>query len=238
MHSSYFRFKQFTIRHDHSAMKVGTDGVLLGAWASINHTDTRSPRVLDVGTGTGLIAMMLAQRFPHTRIEGIDIDEASIEQAKENIKASPFHRQIELRKQDFSDLHSFSNKYHLIISNPPFYIEETLGGNDARDKARHATFLPFEKLVHNASFLLEEGGLFCVIIPHKSAPDFISLCAANGLYLTRRTDVRSTERKSFNRTLLEFGKSILPSTTNTLTLHDAQNQRTPEYKKLTEAFYI
>ena len=112
-------------------MKVGTDGVLLGAWANVFDTRKELRRVLDVGTGTGLIALMLAQRFPNTQIDGIDIDDASIEQAKENVKASSFSPQIDIRKQDFLDLDSFSKKYHLIVSNPPFYVEETLGGNKA-----------------------------------------------------------------------------------------------------------
>ena len=220
-------------------MKVGTDGVLLGAWTSLPISPCSLPlAVLDVGTGTGLIALMLAQRFPAANIVGIDIDEASIEQAKENVKNSVFYQQIEVRKQDFLDLHSFSKKYNLIVSNPPFYVEETLGGNDARDTARHATFLPFEKLVYNTAHLLEEGGLFSVIIPYKSAPDFISLCAQNGFYLTRQTDVRSTARKPFKRSLLEFAKTIQPTTHSTLTLYDSVQDRTVEYTELTQDFYL
>jgi tRNA1Val (adenine37-N6)-methyltransferase len=221
-------------------MKVGTDGVLLGAWARLpqNEGKISSPNVLDVGTGTGLIALMLAQRFPDTKIEGIDIDEASLEQAKENVENSIFNAQITLKKQDFSNLDSFSNQYHLIISNPPFYTEETLGGNPARDRARHATSLPFEILVSNVAKLLTENGLFSVIIPHQSAADFISICVANRLYLTRRLNIRSTERKNFNRVLLEFSTSIQPAETNTLTLYDANNNRSPEYAQLTKDFYL
>ena len=232
-----FRFKQFTIRHDRSSMKVGTDGVLLGAWAGMGW-DIRDGKYLDVGTGTGLIALMLAQRFPTASIEGIDIDDASLEQAKENIEKSVFGTRITLQKQDFSDINSFSNKYNLIVSNPPFYTEDTLSGNKTRDMARHASFLPFETLVENAAKLLTENGHFSVIIPYQSAPDFISLCAINRLYLTRRTDVRSSLRKPFKRTLLEFGKTILPVDATTLTLHDEHGQRTPDYTQLTAPFYL
>ena len=220
-------------------MKVGTDGVLLGAWAGSNFNTISTPfRILDVGTGTGLIALMMAQRFPAANIVGIDIDEASLEQAKENVESTPFKTRISIEKQDFSDINSFSRQFDLIVSNPPFYTEDTLGGNQARDKARHTTSLPFEILVENATKLLTEEGLLSVIIPHQSAADFISICVANRLYLTRRLNIRSTERKSFNRVLLEFSTKMQPSETNTLTLYDANNNRSPEYAQLTQDFYL
>ena len=199
-------------------MKVGTDGVLLGAWAC-PHTEQPLPmKCLDIGTGTGLIALMLAQRFPTASITGIDIDDASIEQAKENVEASPFKERILIKKQDFN--------------------EETLGGKQARDAARHPTSLPFNTLVENASKMLSENGVFSVIIPYAEAPSFISICAFNKLYLHRRLDVRSSERKPFKRTLLEFGKTLFPAQTDTLTLQDTHNSRTAEYAQLTDAFYI
>jgi tRNA1Val (adenine37-N6)-methyltransferase len=215
-------------------MKVGTDGVLLGAWAG----KLAPQNILDIGTGTGLIALMLAQRFPMAAIEGIDIDNASIEQAKENVEGSVFEAQITVRKQDFKDINHFSKKYNLIVSNPPFYKEDTLGGKEARDMARHTTSLPFETLISNTAKLLVKDGLFCVIIPYQSANDFISICVANRLYLTRRVNIRSTERKSFNRVMLEFCTSIQPSETSTLTLYDAQQHRTVEYQELTNDFYL
>lgn len=235
-----FRFKQFTIRHDRSAMKVGTDGVLLGAWAQvpIDENSSPHPNVLDVGTGTGLIALMLAQRFPTAKIVGIDIDEASIEQARDNVENTPFKTQISILEQDFLSIDSFSNKYDAIVSNPPFYTEETLGGKEARDKARHTTSLPFETLVKNATKLLTEGGFFSVIIPFQSAVDFISICVANRLYLIRRLNIRSKDSKPFKRVLLEFSTSIQPTDTRTLTLYDAHHERTPEYTQLTKDFYL
>ena len=240
MATSDFRFKQFTIRHDRSAMKVGTDGVLIGAWAQVPQNEEASPHpnVLDVGTGTGLIALMLAQRFPTAKIVGIDIDDASVEQAKENVKSTPFKAQISIQKQDFSNLDSSFNKYDLIVSNPPFYTEDTLSGKDARDIARHTTSLPFETLVANTTKLLIKGGLFCVIIPYQSASDFISVCVTNRLYLTRRLNIRSKENKSFNRVMLEFSTTIQPAETKTLTLYNDHRERTPEYTQLTQDFYL
>ena len=233
-------------------MKVGTDGVLLGAWISpcterLSTLPQEVPSLapthlplncLDIGTGTGVIALMLAQRFPTARIEGIDIDEASLLQAKENVEASCFADRISIREADFSNLKSFTNKYNIIVSNPPFYNEDTLSGNQARDKARHTVSLPFEVLIRNAAQLLTEKGNFSVIIPYQNATDFISTCALHQLYLTRRTDVRSSERKPFKRTLLEFGRDIRPADVNTMTLHNAENQRTAEYTELTKDFYL
>ena len=233
-------------------MKVGTDGVLLGAWASphTEQTSTSTPphsalhtlpstlHCLDIGTGTGVIALMLAQRFPSAQIEGIDIDEASLLQAKENVEASRFADRVSIRKADFIDLKSFTNRYNLIVSNPPFYTEETLSGNQTRDKARHTVSLPFEVLIGNAAQLLTEEGHFSVIIPYQSASGFISTCAFHQLYLMRRTDVRSSERKPFKRTLLEFGRNIRPVDASTMTLHNTENQRTAEYAELTKEFYL
>ena len=235
-----FRFKQFTIRHDRSAMKVGTDGVLLGAWCDSPTVNSQLSTLncLDIGTGTGLIALMLAQRFPHAKIIGIDIDDASIEQARENVESSPFKTQISILKQDFKNIDSFSNQYDVIVSNPPFYTEDTLSGKTARDTARHTTSLPFETLVENAAKLLTKEGLFSVIIPYQSAADFISICVANRLYLTRRVNIRSKEGKPFNRVMLEFCPIIRPAETSTLTLYDNNGQRTTDYTQLTQAFYI
>ena len=234
-------------------MKVGTDGVLLGAWAgrdlNLNHNHNLNhnlnlnenfytKRCLDIGTGTGLIALMLAQRFPEAKIEGIDIDTASIEQAKDNVENSVFKARITIKEQDFGNINSFSSKYNLIASNPPFYTEDTLGGKQARDRARHTTSLPFEILISNVAKLLATDGLFSVIIPYQSATDFISTCVANRLYLTRRVNIRSTEKKPFNRVMLEFSTSIQPSDTSTLTLYDANYKRSSDYSQLTQDFYL
>ena len=241
MPNPYFRFKQFTICHDRSAMKVGTDGVLLGAWASALGTNAR--RVLDIGTGTGLIAMMVAQKNQQASIEGIDIDKASVEQAKENVKSSPFVSRITIDNKDFNNIELFSHNYDLIVSNPPFYEEETLGGKHARDAARHTTSLPFKTLVENASKLLDgdasSNALFCVIIPSSAANDFIALCATRSLYLRERIDVRSNSYKPPIRAMLAFTKGALKeSTTRTLTLYDQGNLRSAQYNEFTEDFYL
>lgn len=247
MPNSFFRFKQFAIRHDRCAMKVGTDGVLLGAWASpardggFEAASDTALKALDVGTGSGLIALMLAQRFPHYYIEGIDIDEASVLQATANAETSIFCDRIAISKRDYRDIEQFCNKYDLIVSNPPFYKEDTLSGNLAKDTARHTSFLSFETLVSNTAKLLLPNGTFCVIIPYQSAADFISICVQEKLYLTRRMDIKPTAQKPPNRTLLSFSpckRMAVNVESQLLTLYDADNHRTEEYSSLTEDFYL
>ncbi|MCH5176030.1 MAG: methyltransferase [Prevotellaceae bacterium] len=249
MPNPFFRFKQFAIRHDRCAMKVGTDGVLLGAWAlpvcegKGKVTSATTLNILDVGTGSGLIALMLAQRFPHSHIEGIDIDEASVLQATENVKASVFRGQITISQMDYGDVEQFCNKYDLIVSNPPFYKEDTLSGNVARDMARHTSFLSFETLISNTVKLLLPNGVFCVIIPYQDASDFISICVQEKLSLIRRMDIKPTPQKPPNRTLLAFSpcKEMavnIEFQPQLLTLYDADNHRTEEYSSLTKDFYL
>ena len=288
MPNPYFNFKRFTICHDRSSMKVGTDGVLLGAWAGKGLREDGSPMaILDVGTGSGLIALMLAQRFEGSHVDAIDIHDDSVAQAACNAQASVFADRIHVCKQDFclmgedfnghdknlkssdkdfnghdknlkssdkdinghdknlkssdkdfKSLNKNFKKYDLIVSNPPFYIEDTLSGNSARDNARHTSSLPFEVLIGGASKLLNEDGLFAVIIPYSSSAAFVGSCALHGLYLLRRTDVRSTERKPFKRSLLEFGRHAAASDASVLTLYSAGCQRSDEYAELTQDFYL
>ena len=247
MPNPFFRFKQFAVRHDRCAMKVGTDGVLLGAWASPaldgagDMASGHALNILDVGTGSGLVALMLAQRFPHAEIDGIDIDEASVLQATENVNNSVFHNQISISRRDYTNIDLFCNKYGLIVSNPPFYKEDTLSGDVARDAARHTSSLPFETLISNTAKLLLPNGVFCVIVPNQSAADFISICVQEKLYLIHRMDIKPTMRKPSNRTLLAFspaGANVENVEPQLLTLYDEDNHRTAEYTAMTKDFYL
>ena len=241
-----FRFKQFAVWHNRCAMKVGTDGVLLGAWATPasesgkeETTTNNALKILDVGTGSGLIALMLAQRFPNSCIEGIDIDRASVFQAEWNVNESIFRERIVIKNKDYRDIEQFCNKYDLIVSNPPFYEEETISGNIARDTARHTSFLSFETLISNTAKLLLPSGMFCVIIPHQSAANVISICVQEKLYLARRMDIKPTSQKSPNRTLLAFSPMVQKDVkTQLLTLYDAENHRTEKYADMTKDFYL
>lgn len=235
MANSYFQFKQFTICHDRCAMKVGTDGVLLGAWAA---SDKAPTRILDVGTGSGLIAIMLAQRFEHSTVRGIDIDSDSVKQARENAERSPFGCRITIEESDFSKVTYQDEKYSLIISNPPFYKEETLGGDARRDSARHTCSLPFQTLIANATKMLDDEGVFAVIIPTAAANNFVAECAFNNLYLHRRLDIKTTPRKVAKRTMLEFGKRMHETEKEELCMRDSNNNLSTEYVRLTEDFYL
>lgn len=236
MSSEVFHFKQFDVRHDRSSMRVGTDGVLLGAWAGNNQLSA-----LDIGTGCGLIALMLAQRFPAAHIVGIDIDLPSVEQARENVENSPFHNRIEILHQS---LESFcpQSTFDLIVSNPPFYEEATVGYCDTRNKARHTSSLSFEQLIAGVDTLLSVDGEFDVIIPYSAAEHFIGLAAIHHLYLARRCNIKGGETRPFKRSLLAFNRqpsAICPQTSYTsLILNDSQGHRSADYQNLTKEFYL
>lgn len=182
-------------------MKVGTDGVLLGAWANVDHAS----RVLDVGAGCGLIALMLAQRFPQIRVTALELDAEAAEQARDNVEKSPFSSQIEVVQGDFS-LYS-SGPFDAIVSNPPFFEEDLLPPDAARANARHtSSALNFENLVAGSVRLLVDGGTLSVIIPKNAQNRFHSICNENGLTLLRATDVRTVVRKAPKRVMLHFAK--------------------------------
>lgn len=196
-----FRFKQFSVNDDRCAMKVGTDGVLLGAWAQI----PESARVLEVGTGCGLVALMLAQRFPEISLTAIEIDADAAGQARENVVLTPFSPRVNVVCGDF--LTYEESGFHAIVSNPPFFEEDLLPPDSMRAKARHTDAgLNFDALVARSCLLLAEGGSFLVIIPKVSQTRFHAICNHYGLRLVRATDVRTVLRKSPKRVLLHFVK--------------------------------
>lgn len=205
-----FRFKQFAIHDDRCAMKVGTDGVLLGAWAQISPAaDAESGagqcRVLDVGAGCGLVSIMLAQRFPEAIITALEIDPDAAQQAAENVAKSPFAHQVVVECADFTDYESES--YEAIVSNPPFFEEDLLPPDALRANARHtAAGLTFDTLVSRSAHLLRKGGSLHVVIPKNAQNRFHTICNANGLTLVHATDVRTVERKAPKRVLLHFIK--------------------------------
>jgi tRNA1Val (adenine37-N6)-methyltransferase len=232
-----FQFKQFTIHQNKTAMKVGTDGVLLGAWTPIEHHPNT---ILDIGTGTGLIALMLAQRTSAEQIDAIEIDENAYEQAVDNFENSPwsdrlfcFHAGLD----EFMD--EPEDQYDLIVSNPPFYAEDYKTENEQRDLARFQDALPFEDLVEAADMLLSENGIFAVIIPFKEETRFIDLCAETELFPVKVTRVKGTPNSETKRSLLAFKRYELPVLTpDELIIETARHQYTPEYIELTKDFYL
>lgn len=237
MGSDSFQFKQFSVRHDRCSMKVGTDGVLLGSWAGHQQLSTANCQlsILDIGTGSGLIALMMAQRFPQATITGIDIDLASVEQARENVVHSPFHN-IDIQH---IALEAFNEgKYDLIISNPPFYEEDTQSKTEQIHNAKHTSSLTFEQLIEGADRLLESEGEFDVILPHSAADQVIGTAAIHGLYLMRRCDVKGSPTRPFKRTMLAFCRTPHETEHTLLIIRTPQNTYSEEYQRLTQAFYL
>lgn len=235
MGNEYFKFKKFTIKQDKCAMKVGTDGVLLGAWTNAGE----STNIADIGAGTGLISIMLAQKC-NAVITGIEVDEDACIQALENMKASPWKDRLNVIKADITDYYSYhKSEYDLIVSNPPFYKEKTKGYSEKRNMARHTDGLDFNTITMAASFMLKEKGRFCVILPYISANEFIGDAASCKLYLKSRTDVITKPGATPKRVLLEFRKGQFNVETEISELLLSENgEKSEVYKALTSDFYL
>ncbi|MBL0013921.1 MAG: methyltransferase [Flavobacterium sp.] len=232
-----FQFKQFSIQQHQTAMKVGTDGVLLGAWTPIEHQPNT---ILDIGTGTGLIALMLAQRTSADQIDALEIDENAYEQAVDNFENSPWSDRLFCFHAALDEfIEEPEIEYDLIVCNPPFYAEDYKTENEQRDLARFQDALPFEDLVEAADLLLSENGIFAVIIPFKEEAKFIDLCAEAELFPVKVTRVKGTPTSEIKRSLLAFKRYELPVlTADELIIETARHLYTPEYIALTKDFYL
>lgn len=235
-----FTFKQFTISQDRCAMKVGTDGVLLGAWARI----ARSRHILDIGTGTGLVALMAAQRSK-ADIVAIDLDAEAVVQAAENVAASPWAERIQVFEADARELANSefiaSNPellFDAILCNPPFFENSLKSPDAARSMARHTDTLSFDELACNAAHLLAPKGELSVVIPYDRAHDMTVSAACQGLFATRQTIVVPVQGGKPKRILMAFTAEGAAHTMETLYIHDAQHQYTDEYKRLVSDFYL
>ena len=230
---SVFKFKRFEIRHDKCAMKIGTDGLLLGAWTDLSS----AKRVLDVGTGSGVIAVMCAQRKNDASIMAIDIDEDAAEQALENVKISPFAKNIQVGVADFCDVTlegvAGGVKFTHIVSNPPYFVEQTCSPDCKRNQARNSSALPFEDLMRKSAELLCEGGKLSIIIPASLSCMVVSCAVRYGLYLSRRTDIADAPCADFKRSMLEFANGvILPTERANMYIHDVNGGYSLDYKNM------
>lgn len=232
-----FTFKQFAIKQEHCAMKIGTDGVLLGAWAPI----TNNPfSLLDIGTGTGIIALMLAQRSAAQQIDALEIDEAAYEQATDNFENSPWNDRLFCFHAGLDEfIEEPEDEYDLIVSNPPFYSEDYKTENESRDLARFQDAMPFEQLLEAADLLLSENGIFAVIIPFKEEENFMALSNEFELYPLKITRVKGTPTTEFKRSLLAFSRiQTIDLPIDELVIETARHVYTPEYIELTKDFYL
>ncbi len=231
-----FEFRQFSIRHDRCTMKVGTDGVLLGAWAPIEG----AARVLDIGTGSGVIAIMLAQRLPSAQVEGVEIDPQSAGQASENMRLSPWSDSLRCHQTSFQDFYRQAGaNYDLIVSNPPFFTGGTLSENQDRHAVRHAIKLPHGDLLLGVKKLLAPSGRFALILPLMEGTRFRELAESYGLYCRRCTSVRPRPGKPVARLLMGFSQDRGSCLEDEMTLQEESgDERSEAYRSLTADFYL
>jgi tRNA1Val (adenine37-N6)-methyltransferase len=234
--NNYFKFKQFTVVQEKSAMKVGVDGVLLGAWAS-----GKNPlRILDVGTGTGLIALMMSQRFPASKIDAVEIDEAACREAQFNFGQSPWNERLQLFYvpfQQFSE--KAGEKYDLIVSNPPFFENSVKVKNAPRELARNSENLSVGELFSGVSLLLAEQGSVAVVFPYQRFDELIAVASETGLFLNRLLKIKPTPEKTFHRILAEFSRNERFISEQELMIESMRHHDyTNAYRELTRDFYL
>jgi tRNA1Val (adenine37-N6)-methyltransferase len=233
MSASIFQFKKFAIQQERCAMKVGTDGVLLGAWVRVPNEG----KILDIGTGTGLIALMMAQRTD-AFIDAIDIDFSAFEQASENVQSSPWNDHVRVLHSSLNDFKP-GYRYDLIVSNPPYFIDSYAASDEARNLARSASAsLSYEDLLFGVGRLLTNTGKFSAILPYKEGQYFRELAEQSGLICIKLSKVKTGRDKPFKRVLMEFSRREEEFQEEELVIHFDNREFTEEYKKLTSDYYM
>ncbi|MCX6257356.1 MAG: methyltransferase [Bacteroidia bacterium] len=234
MPNNYFRFKQFSINQDKCAMKVGTDGILLGAWTNCEG----AARILDVGTGTGLLALMIAQKC-NAFIDAVEIDPVACVQATDNVALSPWKERIKIIHSSFQNYSTESVKYDLIVTNPPYFTGSLKAPDLARTAARHNDTLSPGDILQGSSIMLSEGGKLALILPYEEGSVFIAMAVSFGLFCLRKTNVISVPGKPVKRLLLEFsGKKTVYAEDDLVISPGTRHKYTEKYKNLTGSYYL
>ena len=233
MPKPYFTFKQFTIYHDRCAMKVGTDGVLLGAWTNLENAN----RILDVGTGTGLIALMLAQRMKDATITAIDIDADAVSQAQENVSDSPWKDRVEVALQDICT-YAPDGLFDIIVSNPPYFVNSLKCPDGQRTTARHTDSLDANRLIGKVTELLAPEGRFSLILPADQTDELLRIAEEKGLYPSRITRVITRPGLPPKRVLVEFRKTTQICEETELVVELDRHVYSEDYIALTKDFYL
>lgn len=235
MSNNSFTFQKFTIHQDRCAMKVGTDGVLLGAWAH------GGKRILDIGTGTGLVAIMMAQRFADAHVTAVEIDHNAALQACYNAKCSPFASRIGIVETSIQNFEVYGTQlFDSIVSNPPFFTDSLKNPDSQRATARHADTLTYRDLFTAVKRLLVEDGEFSAIIPSNCLTSFIAEAYLAHLVPIRQLAIRTTPRKQPKRILVSFGHTSSESnaTNKEQCLMNPDGSRSDWYINLTSDFYL
>ena len=231
-----FKFKQFSVDQDKCAMKIGTDSVLLGSWTSLKNNPAL---VLDIGAGTGILSLMIAQRTNALQIDAVEIDDKAYEQCVDNFENSPWSDRLFCYHASLLEFAiEMGDRYDLIISNPPYYKEDFKSKNGQRDLARFQDALPFEHLLLCASKLLADKGIFSVIIPHKEEKHLIKLAREVNLYPQRMLQVKGNSNSKFVRSLIEFSFDNSEIMKEEIIIEIRRHQYTQDYIKLTKEFYL
>ncbi len=242
-HNSKFLFKEFAVSHHRSSMKVGVDGVMIGCWTDV----CSARRILDVGTGCGLIALIVAQRAPEATIDAIDIDEPSIEEATENFSSSPWADRLNARLCSYSEASSLlkdsETKYDLIISNPPYFDSGVKDAVTAREKARHQGELSPLTLLEGAKSLLADNGQVAMVVPLDISAQLEKDAETMGFQLVRKCCYRGHQDAPFKRILLQWKLAAsqfhnVGSETTFMTLEEQPGHPTEEYRELCKDFYL
>jgi tRNA1Val (adenine37-N6)-methyltransferase len=225
-----FTFKQFVIQQSKEVFRVGTDGVLLGALANIENAFN----ILEVGTGTGLISLMLAQRNPEAQFLGIDINKNAAELTKFNFEKSPFFSRLKNNHQDFKNFET-DKKFDLIVSNPPYF---EVSGSEKDKIARQTVELNFSQLISKSSMLLSKNGVFSVILPAETGNDFIAIAIENGMFLIRKINIKGIENSKVKRLILEFSLSKKDFIESEFIIEKSPRQYSDQYLELTKEFHV
>lgn len=229
---SGFAFKQFKVAHEQCAMKVSTDGILLGAWANLSNANS----LLDIGTGTGLLALMCKQRSPQLTITAVEVDKNAYQQALQNIAASPWPN-IEVHQQSIQTFNN-AQPFDVVIANPPYFNHSLKGNNEARNIARHTDGLSFVELISAFKKLSHAGSTFSLILPTTEAAVFIELATQNGLFLNTHCQVKATPNKAISRSLMTFSYINQSIVESALCIKDNENNYSEDYITLCKAFYL
>jgi len=234
MANTWFQFKQFKVEQSKAAMKVGTDGVLLGAWVDVENRKT----ALDIGTGTGLIALMLAQKNINLKIDAVELDKSASIQAEFNFKSSPWLSRLKIFNSSIQDFNN-KNKYDLIVSNPPYFDCSFLAKGQQRQIARHTNTLSIDDLIKSAKRLLNRNGKLSLILPYTNSLDFITIAKEHQLYLNRITKVYPTNTSQVKRALIEFSFNKDVIREDKLVIEPTnRHEYSKEYIDLTKDFYL